>query len=456
MLCAPSAVSGEARLVASLAALAYAWESRVQNIDADRLYARVTWRLVPFLFLCYICAYLDRVNVGFAKLAMLDQLGFSETVYGLGAGIFFLGYFLFEIPSNIGLHRYGARRTIARIMVAWGLLSAATLWVTTPLQFYVVRFLLGAAEAGFFPGIILYLTYWFPAARRGQVTALFATAVPVATVIGAPLSGYVLQHFDGVRGWHGWQWLFFIEALPSIACGCAAWWCLADSSRDARWLSAEERAFIAADLARDNAGIAHMGIAEGLRMPRVWAMAAVYFCFVMGLYGLNFWLPSIVRDLGYAKPVDIGLISAIPFGAACVAMLLVARHADASGERRWHTVVPAVLGGAGLLASAVMASTPLWAVAALTLGACGVLAAIVQTWSLTTAMIGGGAAASGIALINSFGNLSGFVGPYAIGWLKDSTGSTAAGVTLLAVSMFIGAMLVARVSTTASSATQRG
>ena len=418
----------------------------MQNIDADRLYARVTWRLVPFLILCYICAYLDRVNVGFAKLQMLDDLKFSETVYGFGAGIFFLGYFLFEIPSNLGLHRYGARRTIARIMIAWGLISAATLWVTTPMQFYVLRFLLGAAEAGFFPGIILYLTYWFPAARRGRVTALFVTAVPIASVLGAPLSGYLLEYFDGYRGWAGWQWLFLLEALPSVLCGCAAWFCLADRSSDARWLSAPERAFIEAELAHDNALIAHMSIAQGMRLPQVWAMATVYFAFVMGLYGLNFWLPTIIQELGYRQPLEIGLVSAIPFGVGCVTMLAVASHADHSGERRWHIALPAILGGIGLLASALLAATPLWAVAALTLGACGVLTAIPQTWALTTAFIGGGAAASGIALINSFGNLSGFVAPYAIGWLKDATGSTSAGVGLLAVSMFVGAIAVLRIT----------
>ncbi len=418
----------------------------MQTIDADRFYARVTWRLVPFLILCYFCAYLDRVNVGFAKLQMLDDLNFSETVYGFGAGIFFLGYFLFEIPSNLGLHRYGARRTIARIMIAWGVISAATLWVTTPMQFYVLRFALGAAEAGFFPGIILYLTYWFPAARRGRVTALFVTAVPIASVLGGPLSGYLLEHFNGHRGWAGWQWLFLLEALPSVLCGCAAWFCLADRSRDARWLSASERAFIEAELAQDNAHIAHMSIAQGMRLPRIWAMAAVYFAFVMGLYGLNFWLPTIIKELGYRQPVEIGLVSAIPFGVGCVAMLAVARHADLRNERRWHIALPAMLGGVGLLASALLAATPQWAVAALTLGACGVLTAIPQTWALTTAYIGGGAAASGIALINSFGNLSGFVGPYAIGWLKDATGSTSAGVGLLAVSMFVGAILVLRIT----------
>ena len=416
------------------------------SINADALYARVTWRLVPFLFACYICAYLDRVNVGFAKLQMIESLNFSETIYGLGAGIFFLGYFLFEIPSNLLLHRYGARRTVTRIMIAWGLISAATLMVTTPSQFYVLRFLLGAAEAGFFPGIILYLTYWFPAARRGRVTALFVTAVPVASVLGAPLSGYVLETFDGYHGWAGWQWLFLIEAVPSILLGVAAWFCLADRTADARWLTQAERTFIEAELARDNHAIAAMRIIDGLRMPQVWAMAAVYFAFVMGLYGLNFWLPTIIKELGYRHALDIGLISAIPFGVGAVVMLAVGRHADRHGERRWHIAVPAMLGGVGLVASALLAASPLWAVAALTLGASGVLAAIPQTWALTTAFIGGGAAASGIALINSLGNLSGFVAPYAIGWLKDTTGSTTAGVSLLAVSMFVGAALVLRLT----------
>ena len=418
----------------------------MHDIDADRLYARMTWRLVPFLFACYLCAYLDRVNVGFAKLQMLGQLGFSETIYGLGAGVFFLGYFLFEIPSNLVLHRYGARRSIARIMVLWGLISAATLMVETPRQFYVLRFLLGAAEAGFFPGIILYLTYWFPAARRGRVTALFVTAVPVASVIGAPLSGYLLQAFDGHRGWAGWQWLFLLEALPSLALGVAALFVLRDRPGDARWLSAAERAFIEHELRRDAAGITHARIVDGLRLPQVWAMAAVYFAFVMGLYGLSFWLPTMLKELGFAQPLTIGLLSAIPFGVGCVAMLAIARHADHSGERRWHIAVPALVGGVGLVASALLAHSPPLAIAALTAGACGVLAAIPQTWALTTALVGGDAAASGIALVNSFGNLSGFVGPYAIGWLKDATGSTAAGVSLLAVSMFVGAALVLRIT----------
>ncbi|MBX9607810.1 MAG: MFS transporter [Gammaproteobacteria bacterium] len=416
-------------------------------LNDDQLYARVTWRLVPFLFACYVCAYLDRVNVGFAKLTMLDALGFSETVYGLGAGVFFIGYFLFEIPSNLALHRFGARRTIARIMVAWGLLSAATLWVTTPTQFYVLRFLLGAAEAGFFPGIILYLTYWYPAARRARVTALFATAVPLASVIGAPLSGWLLEHFDGVRGLAGWQWLFLLEALPSVLLGLCALALLDDRIADARWLSDAERARLTAALEAEQRSDAPAHALDGLRRPAVWRMAAVYFAFVMGLYGLNFWLPTLVRDLGFRGALDIGLVTALPFAAAAVAMVLVARHSDQHGERRWHTVIPALLGAVGLAASVPLAQHTGLALLALTVGACGVLCALVMSWSLTTALVQGAAAASGIALVNSFGNLSGFVGPYAIGYLKDTTGGTAPGVLMLAASMVVGAALVARQKT---------
>jgi MFS family permease len=420
-------------------------ESRPVHGEADRVYAKVAWRLIPFLFACYICAYLDRVNVGFAKLEMLDALGFSEAVYGFGAGVFFLGYFLFEVPSNLLMLKLGARRTIARIMIAWGLISAAMLWVTTPGMFYLLRFLLGVAEAGFFPGVIFYFTRWFPAARRGRITALFATAVAVATVIGAPLSGAIMQHLDGVGGWAGWQWLFLLEGLPSVAMGLAALWWLDDGVADARWLSASERALIARELAAESAAIGRQRVLDGLRLPWVWLLAAIYFCLVMGLYGLNFWLPTIVEDLGYTGLVAIGWITAIPFGAAALAMVLVGRHADASGERRWHIVVPALAGALGLVASVLLAAHPVLAIAALTLAACGILSAIPQAWSLATAFVSGGAAAAGIALINSFGNLSGFVGPYAIGWIREASGSTAAGVFLLAGSLCVGAALVLRV-----------
>ncbi|MCB1749758.1 MAG: MFS transporter [Gammaproteobacteria bacterium] len=412
------------------------------RLDADRVYARIAWRLVPFLFACYVCAYLDRVNVGFAKLRMLDALGFSEAVYGLGAGIFFLGYTLFEVPSNLLMLKIGARRTIARIMIAWGLLSAAMMFVESPTGFYVLRFLLGVAEAGFFPGIILYLTFWFPAARRGRVTALFATAVALSTVIGAPLSGVIMQHLDGAHGWAGWQWLFLIEGLPSVAFGLAALAFLDDRVADATWLTADERALVAADIAAEQAAISHHGALDGLRLPGVWLMGLIYFCVVAGLYGLNFWLPSIVRDLGYDDVVTIGLVTALPFAAATVAMVVVGHSADRRNERRWHAAGPILAGAVGLVLSVLLADTPALAVAALTLAACGILGGLPQCWSLATAFLGGSAAAAGIALINSLGNLAGFAAPAAIGWIVETTGSTGGGVYGLAVALVIGAGLI--------------
>ena len=413
---------------------------------ADHVYARVTRRLIPFLFLCYVCAYLDRVNVGFAKLRMLDDLGFSEAVYGLGAGIFFIGYFLFEVPSNLLMLRIGARRTLARIMIAWGVISAATMFVTTPMEFYIVRFLLGVAEAGFFPGVIFYLTLWYPSDRRGRVIALFATAVAISVVIGAPLSGLIMTQLDSVLGLRGWQWLFFLEAVPSVLMGLLALAYLDDTVDEADWLSASEKDQIRSDLTREQSNVAHTRIADGLRRGVVWHLALIYFTLVMGLYGLNFWLPTIIHELGFESLQQIGLLNAIPFGAAVFVMVWVGRSADRRNERRWHIVLPALLGAGGLLLSVAFSHQPVVALAALTLAACGIFSAIPQTWGLATTLMSGGAAAAGIALINSIGNLSGFVGPYAIGWVKHSTGSTASGILLLAGSLVVGALLVLLVS----------
>lgn len=410
--------------------------------EISRLFARISWRLIPFLFLCYICAYLDRVNIGFAKLQMAEALDFSETVYGLGAGIFFIGYFLFEVPSNLLLHRIGARRCISRIMILWGLISAAMAWVDSVTTFYVLRFLLGVAEAGFFPGVILYLTYWYPEARRGQVTALFVTAVAISSVIGAPLSGAIMQGLDGMRGWAGWQWLFILEGLPSVMIGICAYLYLDDRIADARWLSARERDYLGGVLSAERRHLTHHRAWEGLRAPRVWRLCLIYFSFVLGLYGLNFWLPTMIKELGYTDLVQIGFISAAPFGAAAVVMVLVARRADRRQERRWHIAIPALVGAAGLLASVALAGHPVHALAALTLGTCGIFTAIPQTWAIATAFLTGSAAAAGIALINSVGNLSGFVAPYAMGALKDATGGTALGICLIAVFQGVGALLV--------------
>jgi MFS family permease len=317
------------------------------------------------------------------------------------------------------------------------------MFVTTPTSFYVLRFLLGVAEAGFFPGVLLYLTWWYPAERRGGVTALFVTAVAVSGVIGNPVSGWIMQALDGTRGWQGWQWLFLLEGLPAVGLGIAAWFYLDDRIADARWLSAAERARLAANIERDNAHKAPLTVRESLRDRRVWLVAAIYFCLVSGLYGINFWLPTIVQGLGVDGVLAIGCVSAVPWAAAAVCMTLVGRSADRRRERRYHIVVPAVLGAAGLAFSVPLADAPVAAVLALALGTCGLLSAIPLCWSLATAFLGGAAAASGLALINSIGNLSGFASPYLLGYLRDLTGATDLGLYALAGMLALGALLVA-------------
>ena len=404
-------------------------------------YNKVGWRLLPFLLLCYIVSYLDRVNVGFAKLQMLQDLNLSETAYGLGAGIFFIGYFLFEVPSNVILHRVGARIWIARIMVTWGVISAAMMFVTSATSFYVVRFLLGAAEAGFFPGIILYLTYWYPAERRGRMTALFMTAVALSGVIGGPLSGWIMHSLGGVSGLKDWQWLFILEGLPSIIVGIVTFFYLDDSIDHAKWLTREEKALIERNIVVENAGKQDLPIGAVFADLRVWLMSLIYFSFVMGLYGVSFWLPTIIKATGVKDALQIGLLTAIPFGFGAVAMVLVSRSSDRSRERRWHIAMPAVLGAAGLVLSAVWGQNTVLAMAALTLATMGILTTLPLFWSLPTAFLSGAGAAAGIALINSLGNLAGFASPFAVGWLKDLTQSTNAGMYLLAASMVLGALL---------------
>ena len=407
----------------------------------DATYRKVSWRLVPFLLLCYVVAYLDRVNVGFAKLQMLNDLQFSETIYGLGAGIFFIGYFLFEVPSNVILHKVGARIWIARIMITWGLISAAMMFVTTPTMFYVMRFLLGIAEAGFFPGIILYLTYWYPASRRGRTTTFFMTAIALSGVIGGPLSGWIMQSFDGHNGWAGWQWMFLVEGIPSILVGILVLLYLDDRIAHAKWLTADERALLERNIANENQHKEDPPVRQVLSSPRVWLMSAIYFSFVMGLYGVSFWLPTIIKQTGVKGAFDVGLLTAIPYGFAVVGMILVAYSADRRGERRWHIALPSLLGAVGLVLSVQWHSSTVMAMVALTLATIGILTTLPLFWSLPTAFLAGTGAAAGIALINSLGNLAGFLSPYAVGWLKDLTQSTDSGMYLLAVCMVVGAAL---------------
>ncbi len=411
-------------------------------LNEDALYAKVTWRLIPFLYLCYVAAYLDRVNVGFAKLTMASDLRFSDTVYGLGAGVFFLGYFLFEVPSNLLMHRIGARLTMARIMILWGLISASTMFVSSPGMFYAMRFLLGMAEAGFFPGVVLYLTYWYPAQRRGRAQTLLVTGVAVAGVLGNPVSGWIMESTHGAHGLQGWQWLFLLEGLPSVLLGLLAFRYLDNSVAEARWLTPDERAVLTANIAKEAAEKSTTDAMHALRDGRVWLLALIYFCLASGLYGVNFWLPTIVKGMGITNLEQIGLVSAVPWLAAAFAMVAVARSADLRRERRYHVAVPALLGAVGLAASVPLAGHPAAAIAALALGTCGLLSSIPLCWSLATAFLGGAGAASGIALINSFGNLSGFAAPYLMGFIRERTGSTDLAMYTLAAVLVFGAVLV--------------
>jgi MFS family permease len=313
--------------------------------------------------------------------------------------------------------------------------------ITTPTMFYVMRFILGVAEAGFFPGVILYLTYWFPADRRGRMTTLFMTAIALSGLIGGPISGWIMKNFDGVNGWHSWQWLFLLEGIPSIVVGIVVFIFMDDRIAKAKWLTAEERELLERNIAKDNVEKVDMPVREVLKSGRVWLMSLTYFSFVMGLYGVSFWLPTIIKATGVTDALDIGLLSAIPFGAAVVGMLLVARSADKRGERRWHIAIPAAVGALGLVMSVVWSTNTPMAMLGLTLATMGILTTLPLFWSLPTAFLAGTGAAAGIAMINSLGNLAGFLSPYLVGWLKQVTASNATGMYMLAAFMVLGGLL---------------
>ena len=414
----------------------------------DGAYRKATWRLIPFIFICYLFNYLDRVNVGFAKLEMLDALGLSETVYGLGAGIFFLGYVAFGVPSNLILHRLGARRWIAVMMVVWGTLSACMLFVSSPVQFYVLRFFTGVAEAGFFPGIVLYFTKWFPAHKRGPVMALFMSAIPVSGLIGGPLSGWMLSHFaHGQGGMDGWQWLFLLQGVPTVLLGVGVWFYLSDGLQQAHWLTGAEKSAMHDALERDEAqrasGVhAVQSFGQVLRDWHVWMLGFIYFSIQMGVYAINFWLPSIIKALGFEDATTVGWLSAIPYLFAGVFMVLVGRSADRRRERRWHLVVPLLMALAGLLLAANFSSNTVIVMVGLSLATMGALTGLPMFWPLPAAFLGSAAAAAGLALINSMGQIAGFLSPFLVGWIKDATGSTDVALYILSSVLLVGAMLV--------------
>lgn len=405
-------------------------------------YAKVTWRLLPFLFLCYVFAYLDRVNVGFAKLQMMSDLGFSEAIYGLGAGVFFVGYLLFEVPSNLIMAKVGARMWITRIMVTWGIISGSMMFVKSPTSFYVLRFLLGVAEAGFIPAILLYLTYWFPASKCGKVTALFMTGIPMSGVLGGPLSGFIMSTMGGVQGMAAWQWLFVLEAVPTVLLGCIAYFYLDDRIANAKWLTSDEKALLEHNLSQDQHGKHLHSLRDGFTNPRIWLLSFIYLFFTMGLYGVSFWLPTIVKASGVTNPLDIGLLTTIPYGAATLAMILTGRSSDLRHERRWHLALAGIAGAAGLAWSVAYADNTAVAMFALTLATMGIMTTISQFWTLPPAILSGAAAAAGIALANSIGSISGVFAPWLLGLVKTATDSTNGGVLVLAVSLVIGSALV--------------
>jgi ACS family tartrate transporter-like MFS transporter len=403
--------------------------------------ARVRRRLIPFLFLLYVVSYLDRINVGFAALQMNRALGLSATAYGLGAGIFFLSYTLFEVPSNLILARLGARVWIARIMITWGLVSAGMMLARGPMHFYVLRFLLGAAEAGFFPGVIYYLTVWFPRRERARTVAAFMTAVLAAGTVGGPVSGLLLS-MHGIGGLAGWQWLFLLEGLPAVVLGVAVLWRLPDGPRDATWLSASEQAALVALLERDRAHLT--GEAESVRAglvdPRVWRLAVLYFTMPLVLYTVGFWLPQIIKPQSGGSDAVIGMLSAIPYLVGVVGMVVAGRHSDRTGERRWHIVLAAIVCGLALAAASAVHSVT-GSIVMLSLAMFGVSAMFGPFWALATSSLGGVGAAAAIALINAIGNTSGLAGPYLVGYVHDVTGSFSWGLFVVSVVLLLVPLL---------------
>ncbi|MDC5386959.1 MFS transporter [Acinetobacter baumannii] len=422
------------------------FSSEVDTTVRKSAYRKIAFRLMPFLMLCYFCAYLDRVNVGFAKLQMMSDLQFSEAVYGLGAGIFFIGYFLCEVPSNIVLHKVGARRWIARIMITWGILSGCFAFVQTEWQFYTLRFLLGVAEAGLAPGLLLYLTYWFPSYRRARMTVLWFIAIPISGMIGGPLSGLIMDRMSGVHGWFGWQWMFVIEAIPTVLVGLLVLAVLKDSVQDANWLTQDEKNLVKQELAQDNQHKeGHGSVKEFIADKRLWLLAGIYFCVVMGQYAITFWLPTLIRNSGISDNWHIGLLTSLPYMCAIVVMILAGRSGDHFQERRWHLIIPMCAGAIALTFATLFASNLTLSLICLCIAASGVLTASSLFWMLPTNFLGGVSAAAGIAAVNSFANLAGFCSPYLIGWITTNTSSNAIGMFLITAVLIFGASLVLRV-----------
>ena len=404
---------------------------------SDAILARAAWRLIPFMALMYVVSFLDRVNISFAALQMNADLGFSKEAYGFAAGIFFWGYFLFEVPSNLALQKVGARLWMCRICLIWGVLSMLQAFVRDATSLSIVRFLMGASEAGLFPGMVLYMTYWFPASTRARFIALFLAGVPLSVVIGGPISGWLLG--INAHGLKGWQWMLLLEGIPSLLCGVAALWALPDGPNTAKWLSDEDKGIIAARLAAEPPGALH-NIRELLLDPRIWLLMIPDFSIVIALYGLNLWQPQMIKALGYSD-IETGFIVALPYLLAMGAMVLLGWSSDRRGERAWHVAFGAVCGAAGMV-GAVLFTDHALVIASLCVAASGIYAALAVFWTLPSSILRGTAAAAGLALLNSFSNLGGFFGPTVMGWARQETGNFTLGMELLAGMMVLAAVAV--------------
>jgi ACS family tartrate transporter-like MFS transporter len=420
--------------------------------DAERytrqIIRKVSWRLIPFLVLSYMLNFVDRVNLGFAALQMNKELSFTPTVFGWGAGILFVGYFFFGVPSNLALNRYGARRWVSLIMIVWGLVSASMVFVSGQTSYLVIRFLLGAAEAGFFPGVILYLTLWIPKAYRGQITSRFMFAQPIALTLGSLASGWLLQ-LDGVAGIAGWRWMFILEGLPSVIVGFIALWYLTDLPKNAKWLEEGERKWLQEELDKESRSVesvSKVGAFETISNPRIWLLCLIYVGMVIGVYGVNMWLPQIIKNFGGLSTVEIGVFAAVPFIAASVGMLLIGMSSDRHREIKWHVTLAMGIAGVALLASAFTQRMPMVTILLLSISSIGMYGCMPIFWTIPPTFLTGKARATGIGIINSIGNLGGFGGPILVGMIRDSTGSFIYGLIFLGVCVVVGSVLVYFVS----------
>ncbi|WP_321906086.1 MFS transporter [Paraburkholderia tropica] len=410
-------------------------------LDADAVFGKITRRIIPIILICYFFGYLDRVNVGFAKLQMMSELHISEAAYGVGAGLFFVGYLLLQVPASALVKRLGVRACLGGSLIAWGIVSIATLATRDQTTFYVMRFLLGLTEASFFPAVIAYFSLWFPSFRLAKVMSLLFLAMPLGVIIGGPLSGWIMDATHGGFRLDGWQWMFVIEGLPAVVLGFVLFFSVVNRIDDARWISSDEIAVVKRELANEAPGKQH-ALLPALKEPTLWLLFAISFLYNVGNYGLVFWMPTMVKALGTLSNFQIGVVSAIPYLVAAVAMVVNAQHSVKARERRWHTALPVFIGGVALIGSVVAASLPVAAVACLTVAVAGIMSTLAMFWSLPSRILAGTAAAGGAGLVNIGAAVAGFVGPSIMGLLKELTGSTTTGVGLLAITLFAAALLI--------------